>query len=203
MQRFAATLTIGLMGLAGLTPAFGFDADSQAVVDRMKTGKLVPIAEVATLMRGAERWCYRQTEAGCSWSDIYLEVTAEGASYEIGNAWNAVYDIVFTDHGTFEEGRYICETGYDWVPTVRAFRRDDGSPVGGRELHALKQEIIGYRGTEENDCFDYLFEGADAAARTVTLLQRQFTGGVHDPANDVAVTLHFDAESAEALAWYW
>ena len=168
----------------------------------MKVGKLVPITEIATLMRQSQRWCYIEQDGSCSWSDIYLDVTDAGATYEIGNAWDANFDVIFTDHGTFEDGRYICETGYDWVPTIRAMNRADGTPVNGRDLWALKTEI-GEGRNESVDCFDYLLKGSDAEAETITLLQRQFTDGVTDPINDVTVTLHFNAADAAALSWYY
>ena len=199
MRRLLACLVVGLMGIA---PAWAFDAGTEDVLNRMKVGKLVPITEIATLMRSSERWCYIEQDGSCSWSDIYLEVTDEGVTYEIGNAWDADHDVIFTDHGVFEEGRYICETGYDWVPTVRAINRADGSLVNGRPLWDLKAEIAEGRG-QGIDCFDYILKGSDAEAETVTLLQRQFTDGVTDPMNDVTVTLHFNADTAASLTWYY
>lgn len=199
MRRLLACLVVGLLGLS---PALAFDAETEDVLNRMKVGKLVPITEIATLMRQSQRWCYIEQDGSCSWSDIYLDVTDAGATYEIGNAWDANFDVIFTDHGTFEDGRYICETGYDWVPTIRAMNRADGTPVNGRDLWALKTEI-GEGRNESVDCFDYLLKGSDAEAETITLLQRQFTDGVTDPINDVTVTLHFNAADAAALSWYY
>ncbi|WP_449393699.1 hypothetical protein [Devosia riboflavina] len=199
MRRLVACLVIGLIGIS---PALAFDAGTQSVLDRMKIGKLVPITEIATLMRSSARWCYAEEEGSCSWSDIYLDVTDEGATYEIGNAWDANYDVIFTDHGKFEEGRYICETGYDWVPTLRAINRADGSDLGGRTLWELKTQI-GEGRSEGIDCFDYILKGSDTEAETITLLQRQFTDGVTDTLNDVTVTLHFNADTAAALTWYY
>lgn len=199
MRRLLACLVVALFGLS---PALAFDAGTQDVLDRMKVGKLVPITEIATLMRNSERWCYAEDEGSCSWSDIYLDVTETGATYEIGNAWDADRDVIFTDHGTFEEGRYICETGYDWVPTLRAVNRADGSAINGRPLWDLKTEI-GEGRSEGVDCFDYVLKGSDAEAETITLLQRQFTDGVTDTSNDVTVTLHFNAATAAALTWYY
>lgn len=191
-----------VIGLAGLSPALAFEAETQDVLDRMKIGKLVPIADIATLMRQSERWCYAEQDGACSWSDIYLEVTEDTATYEIGNAWDDSYDVIFTDHGAFRDGSYICETGYDWTPTLRAINRADGTIVNGRELWSLKTQIEGGRG-EDTDCFDYILKGSDAGAETITLLQRQFIGGATDALNDVLVTLHFNAESAAALTWYY
>lgn len=199
MRRLLACLVVGLIGIS---PAWAFDQGTQDVLDRMKVGKLVPITEIATLMRSSERWCYIEEEGSCSWSDIYLEVTDEGATYEIGNAWDADHDVIFTDHGTFEEGRYICETGHDWVPSLRAINRADGTAVNGRPLWSLKAEISESR-SEGIDCYDYILKGSNADAETITLLQRQFTDGVTDPINDVTVTLHFNADTAAALTWYY
>lgn len=168
MRRLLACLVIGLIGIL---PAWAFDQGTQDVLDRMKVGKLVPITDVATLMRNSERWCYIEDEGSCSWSDIYLDVTDEGATYEIGNAWDADRDVIFTDQGTFEEGRYICETGYDWVPTVRAVNRADGSIINGRPLWDLKTAISENR-NESIDCYDYILKGSDTDAETITLLQR-------------------------------
>lgn len=184
------------------SPALAFDAGTKDVLGRMKSGKLVPITDIATLMRNSERWCYAEQDGACSWSDIYLEVTDEGATYEIGNAWSADYDVIFTDRGTFRDGRYICETGYDWVPTLRAINRADGSALNGRPLWSIKTEI-GEGRSEGIDCFDYILKGSDAEAETITLLQRQFTDGATDTSNDVTVTLHFNADTAAALTWYY
>ena len=198
MRRLIACLVVALVGVS---PALAFDADTQGVLDRMKVGKLVPIADVATLMRGSERWCYLEDNGSCAWSDIYLDVTDTSATFEIGNAWNADYNVMFTDHGTLEDNRFICETTDDWVPTVRAERRSDGSAVGGRELWTLKGEMQSNRSAESIDCFDYVLKTSDSEAETITLLQRQYTNGVTDAANDVPVTLHFNAQNAAALTW--
>jgi len=200
MRRLFAFLVIAL---AGIAPAHGFARDVEDVLGRIKTGKRVPIEHVATLMRASERWCYIERDGACSWADIYLEVSADRATYEIGNAWNDEIDVTFTDHGVFQEGRYICETGYDWVPTVRAERRSDGTALKGRELAALKAEITANRASDTVDCFDYVYKGKDEAAETITLLQREYTDGVTDPVNDVTVTLHFNAEKAAALTYYY
>jgi hypothetical protein len=200
MRRLFACLAIGIVGL---TPALAFDGETQSVLDRTKVGKLVPSTEIAKLMRNSERWCYAEDDGACSWSDIYLEVTDEGATYEIGNAWDADQDVIFTDNGKFADGRYICETGNDWLPSIRAINRANGVALGGRELWALKTQIGDGRSSERIDCFDYVLKGSDAEAETITLLQRQFIDGATDTMNDVTVTLHFNAESAAALTWYY
>ncbi|ODT76818.1 MAG: hypothetical protein ABS76_30055 [Pelagibacterium sp. SCN 64-44] len=200
-MRLVVFFGVALMALSG--PAAGYDADSQAVIDRFKPGKLVPIADVGVLMMGAERWCYNQQGSECAWSDIYLWVEGDRVGYELSNPWSEGVDISFVDEAEFRDGRYICETGFDWLPSVRAFVRGDGMAIEGRDLAALKAEIatmadIGGAG----DCFDYLYRGHDAEAQTVTLLQRQFVGGVHEPVNDAEVTLHFDKAKADGLGWY-
>ena len=201
-MRLAALLIALCAGLTG--PAAAQDAGSQAVIDRMKAGKLIPISAVAVLMMGSERWCYRLQEGNCAWSDIYLSTSAKGATYEISNPWSEDVDISFIDEGVFKDDRYICETGLNWVPTVRAYGRESGTAIEGRELAALKEEIYGVVTVEDDDdCFDYLFQHQDKAAETVTLLQRQYVDGQTDPANDALVTLYFNKEAADALGWYW
>lgn len=199
MRRLMACLVISL---AALSPAFAFDSETSAALERVKVGKLVPLSTVQTLMRNSERWCYAESEGSCAWSDIYLEVTDTEATYEIGNAWNADYDVIFTDHGTFKDDRYICESDHDWLPTLRAIDRSDQTLVGGRELWTLRNEI-GDRRDQTIDCFDYVFRGSDPEAETVILLQRQFTDGVTDPNRDATVTIHFNAANAAALTWYY
>lgn len=200
MKLLLATTTI-LLTLAG--PALAFQAPVQAVIERYKASKRMSIADIATLMSGSERWCYLEENGSCAWSDIYLDVSAESATFELGNAWDDNVDIAFVDQGTFRDGRYICETGYDWVASVRASNRADGSAIGGRELAALKAEVAAVQSADVLNCFDYLFMGKDAAAETVTLLQRQYVDDVHEAGRDTLVTVHFDAESAAALTSRW
>jgi hypothetical protein len=201
MHRFALAFA-ALLALSG--PAMAYDAASQAVIDRFKPGKLVPIGEVGALMMGSERWCYAQQESECGWSDIYLGIEGDAVRYELSNPWSDAIDISFVAEGVFREDRYICETGFDWVPSVRAFDRADGQAIEGRDLEALRQEITAHIDTSlDSDCFDYLYEAHDAEAQTISLTQRQFVGGVHRPERDVAVTLHFDKANADDLGWYW
>ena len=198
-----------LLAATALTLAFGssafaFDTDTQAVISRHKANKPVSIADIATLMRASERWCYIEDAGSCSWSDIYLEVTDEGAEFEFGNAWSETVDVMFSDTGTFKDGRYICETGVDWVPTIRAANRADGTIVTGRELKQIKIDLYAQQSERVIDCFDYLYLGSDADAQTVTLMQRQYSEDeVYDPSKDTEVTLHFDAANAAALTWRW
>lgn len=190
--------------LFGASAAAAFDEATQSVIDRHKKGgKPVSMTDVAGLMQASERWCYAEMDGTCSWSDIYVEVTDAGAVFEIGNAWSETADIVFTDRGTFKDDRYICETGDDWVPTMRAFSRQDGSALGGRELWALKTEVTAAIAGGTVDCFDYLYRSSYADAQTITLLQRQYTDDVYDPNMDTEVTLHFDAADAAKLTWRW
>ena len=197
-----ALLAAAAIALVSASAALAFDADTQAVIDRHKANKPVSMTDMATLMRSSEQWCYVNQDHSCAWTDIYLEVTNLGATFEIGNAWDAETDVAFTDKGIFRDDRYICETGADWVPTVRATRRSDGSVISGRQLWELKQAIYATRDGDTQDCFDYRYLRSDPDQLTITLLQRQYTDDVHVPENDVEVTLHFDAETAAALTWY-
>ena len=63
-----------------------------------------------------------------------------------------------------------------------------------RAIAASRPDLESY-----DDCFDYLYLSSDADQQVVTLLQRQYVDGVHDAANDVEVTVHFDAEDAAGL----
>lgn len=189
--------------MATASAALAFDADSQAIINRHKSGKPVAMHDVATLMQASAQWCYLNQDHTCAWTDIYLEVTDTGATFEIGNAWDADTDIAFTDQGVFKDDRYICETGYDWVPTVRATRRSDGSTITGRLLWDLKAEIDAVRAGDIQNCFDYLYLRSDPDQETITLLQRQYADGVHDENGDVEVTLHMNTEDAAGLSWRW
>jgi hypothetical protein len=200
MRRFALSLALGLV--ASL-PVMALDDQSLAIVERLKPGKLMRIADVGVLMMGSERWCYNEHDGQCAWTDIYLQVTEDGARYEIGNAWDDTVDIVSVDEGVFRDRRYICETNFDWVPTVRAFSRDDGSALFGRDLDHLRQEIRSNLTGERNGCFDYLYRSHDAEAETVTLLQRQYNDGAYDEAGDALVTLYFNKAEADALKLSW
>jgi len=201
MRRLA--LSVFILAVSAL-PGLAFEPGIQAVLDRAKSGKLVHIGDVAVLMMGAERWCYNQRETDCAWSDIYLSVEGSEATYEISNPWSEDIDISFVDRGVLRDNRYVCEMGYDWVPSVRAYGRESGKAIEGRELEALRQEIRNViNPSDSSDCFDYLYQGADAASQVVTLLQRQYSDGVTNPANDAVVTLHFDKAVADDLGWYW
>jgi hypothetical protein len=196
-------LSVALV-VASALPGHAFDADTQAVMDRLKAGKLVQASDVAVLMRGAERWCYNEQDGNCAWSDIYLSVEGTEIRYEISNPWNEMIDISSVDHAVFEENRYVCEVGFDWIPSVRAYDRSNGTAIEGRALDALRQEIRGYATPEDNDtCYDYLYRGADADGQVVMLLQRQYVDGVTDASDDAPVTLYFDKDAAENLGWYW
>lgn len=190
--------------LAGTAPGMAYDEASQAVIERFKPGKLVPPAELVTLMMGAERWCYEKQGDECGWSDIYLSADETGASYELTNAWNETVIISMVDRGEFRDERYFCEMGLDWVPSLRAFSSADGVTIEGRELAALRDEIAPLVEADQSaDCFDYIYRGHNADAQTVTLLQRQFVGGAHAEDMDAIVTLHFDPDTARSLGWYW
>lgn len=183
--------------------AMAFDADIQAIIDSHKAGKPVAIHDLAQFMTASEQWCYINQDHTCAWTDIYLEVTKLGAIFEIGNAWDGETDITFTDKGVFKDDRFVCEAGYDWVPTMQATRRSDGSVINGRLLWDLRLAIYDTREGDTQDCFDYLFLRVDPDQDVVTLLQRQYVDEVHDPGRDVEVTLHFNAEDAAGLLWRW
>lgn len=192
-----------VVALATAPAAMAFDAEVQDIIASHKAGKPVAMHDVATLMQLSAQWCYLYQEHSCAWTDIYLDVTDKGATFEIGNAWDADTDIAFTDRAVFRDDRYICETGYDWVPSLRATRRSDGSVLGGRMLWDLKAKVAVNRDAESIDCFDYLYLRSDADGETVTLLQRQYTDDVHVESNDVEVSVHFNAEDAAGLLWRW
>ncbi len=196
LAAMAMVLTTGSVALA-------FDADIQSIISRHKANKPVSMTDMAQFMRASEQWCYDNQDHSCAWTDIYLEVTDTGASFEIGNAWDADTDIAFTDEGLFKDDRYICETGKDWVPSVRATRRSDGSVIGGRMLWEVKTAIYATRDGDTQDCFDYLYLRSNPDQQTVTLLQRQYTDDQHVEGNDVEVSLHFNAEDAAGLTWRW
>lgn len=197
------TLLVAAALLATPGTAVAMDSASQAVTERYKPQKLMRIDDVATLMAGSERWCYAEDAGACNWTDIYLEVTEKGAEYEIANAWTEDTDIAFVDRGEFREGRYICETGYDWIPSARATRKD-GTVIGGRELAAIRDEVRQANSGDNHLCFDYLYLSMDEAADTIKILQRQYEpDGFTDPSSDVEVTIHFDATAAAALALRW
>jgi hypothetical protein len=194
-------LAVAALTLAAIIPVHAFDDATQDVVRRHKANKPVSAADIATLMQSSERWCYAEDAGSCAWTDIYLDVTDTGATFEIGNAWSEDIDLIFTDRGTFE-GSQVCEAGDDWIDSTRAINRADGQQIYGRELWALKAEVKSVQ-NGIIDCFDYLYRSSDDARQTVTLLQRQYQDGVQLPERDTEVTLHFDADTAKALTWRW
>jgi hypothetical protein len=196
LTTLALTLALG-------SSAFAFDADTQDVIGRHKANKPLKTTDIATLMRSSERWCYAEDAGTCSWSDIYLGVTDEGAEFEIGNAWDETVDVMFTDTGVFKDGRYICETGADWVPTIRAANRADNTIVTGKALKQIKTDLYARQSETVIYCFDYLYLGSDPETQTVRLLQRQYAEDVYDPTKDTEVTIHFNADNAAALTWRW
>lgn len=200
-MRILAVIVALSLTLGG--PAIAFDAATQAIIAHQKSGKPVPIADVQVLMLSSESWCYLEDANSCAWSEIYLSMDADGAAYESSDAWNETIDIAYVDHGRFAEGGVICDTDIDWLPNMRAVRRDDGSMVSGRALRDLKTEIAAALGAPSHNCYDYIYRGADPAAQTLTLLQRQSTDGVHDPEQDTLVSLQFDPDTAAALTLRW
>lgn len=193
-------LAAGALILVAVSSAWAFDADTEALIARYKMGKPVAITDVAQLMRASEAWCYDQQETSCAWREVYLDVTEDRVVFELANAWDEQFDYAMTDEAVFAQNR-ICQTGFNWIPSLRATSRDDGRAIGGRALHDLRAAIAESRPdiATYDDCFDYLFMAADPEQDTVTLLQRQYVDAVHDTANDVEVTIHFNADDAAGL----
>jgi hypothetical protein len=200
MRRVLVAMAVTLISVAS---ASAFDAETQAAIGKYKSGKLVAATDLAQLMKSSALWCYKQEGDTCGWGDVYLEVTETGPTMEVGNAWDAELDAYFTDYGAFTDNRYVCETDYDWVPSVRVVRRSDNASVGGHELHAIKQQVRVNRAGNTVDCYDYLFLSADPETQVVTLLQRQYTDGAYIAGSDAEVRVHMDAAEAARLTWRW
>ena len=172
----------------------------EAIANATKAGKWLHADEVAGLMQSAEAWCYKEENNTCDWSEIYLEVTLEpqGITYESTNSWSDDKDVYFVDKAEFRDDRYVCEFGYDKVPSTRA-TRSDGTPVGGRELNALRDEVAEGRAGAPDYCFDYTFGFYDPVRETISLTQRQYLDGVVDPSKEASITLYFNAVDAVEL----
>ena len=191
------TAAAAMLALSG--PAFAFDPAIAEIVATLKPKAMVDTKDLAALMQGSERWCYKEDDGSCSWSDVYLQPTAAGPRLEVSSAIRDEYDLYFFNQAIFLEDRYSCEYGYDWSASARLTRRSDGTPVNGRELDAVRVQLADSVGDEAPHCFDYLFVGADTEANTVTLLQRSYMDMVKVEGSEVPVTLHFDAADANAL----
>lgn len=183
--------------------SLAFDDATQALVDRQKPGKALTTDQLAQVMLSSERWCYREDAGTCGWTGIYLHADKTGAQFEIANSWSADIDIAYQQSGTFSGRHQLCETDAEWVSTMRATHRGDGSAIGGRELAALKADIAAVLVADTDDCFNYLYRSADPRAQTISLLQRQYVEARHNPDQDVTVTVHFDAQSGAALTTRW
>lgn len=193
-----------VLSLASTLPGLAFDADSQALVDRMKVGKPLAMDAAVPLMLGAERWCYSQRDEECGWSEIYLEIKDDKLHYELSNPWNEAVDISYVSEVEIRDNAQICEIGFNWLPSVRAYSRDTGLSIEGRELAALKQDVLAIVDpTLSHDCYSYVYGGSDAEAETITLTQKQYIGGAYQPDMDAEVVLHYDKERADNLGWYW
>lgn len=199
MTRMLAALALFFAGTAAV---LSFDSATQAIIDRYKAQKPVAGADLAKLMQASERWCYAEDAGACSWSDIYLDVTPEGAQFEISNAWSEAIDIAYVESGVFKDRR-LCETGLDWIHTVYGINRADNTAIRGRALHAIKEQLTANQLEPVIDCFDYLYVSSDPQRQTVTLLQRQYADNVYQADADVTVTLHFDPDTATGLALRW
>ena len=191
----AMALTLGMASAAQ-----AYDADIEAIIDGQKPGKAMARQSVSTLMAGAEAWCYDEMRGACSWREVYLDVRQDGVTFELANYYALDIDYAFTDQGVFR-GNKICQSGFNWLPSLRASYRTDGRMMGGRDLQDFRLAMTEARPRIDSysDCFDYLYVSSDAAKDTVTLLQRQYDNEGYYPAGDVEVTLHFDKESAAAL----
>jgi hypothetical protein len=190
----AAMLTLAGPALAEVYPS------AEVIANTTKPGKWLHADELAGLMREAEAWCYNEVDGTCDWSEVYLGVTldAQGITYESVNSWDTAIDVYFTDKAEFRDDRYVCEFGYDKVPTTRAID-SDGKQLSGRVLQRLRDEITEGRVDRPNYCFDYTYGSYDAAGNTMTLTQRQYLDGVVDPSKEAKITLHFNAADAAAL----
>lgn len=186
--------------LALASPAFAIDPSPEVISNTYKSGKPLHIDEVQALMRQAEIWCYNEDSGTCDWAEIYLSAAGgpEGVVYESTNAWNSDTDVTFVDKAQFQD-KLLCEYGYDKVPSTRAVNRTDGSVIGGRALDALRAEVYANQTGNSDDCFDYLYMSYNAAAGTMALKQRQYVGGVLDPALESDITLHFNAADVPSL----
>lgn len=190
----AATLALAGPALAQIYPS------PEAIANSTKSGKWLHADEVAGLMQAAEVWCYNEADGTCDWSEIYVGVTLDpqGITYESVNSWDTAIDVYFTDKAEFRDDRYVCEFGYDKVPSTRAINAD-GTSVGGRVLEALRAQVAEGRIDRPNYCFDYVYGSYDAAAGTMSLTQRQYLDGVVDPSKAAEITLHFNAADAATL----
>lgn len=186
--------------LALATPALALDAASDAVVARLKPGKPIKMSDVATFMRGSEKWCYAQQDDTCGWTDIYLDVGDTDVQYEGGAAWNEDTDAFIVHAAALKDNRYICEVAENPAPTTRAISRKDGHVLVGRELATFKQDVAAsYTDSSKLNCFDYTFVSVSPDRESLVIHQRQWLDGVTDQANDVDVTLHFDPAVADKL----
>ncbi len=196
---FAAAVT-----LVCAAPVVALDAEADAIIAHFKPTKTLPIASIATFMRGSQKWCYAEDNGTCGWTDIYLDVTEASAQYEGGAAWNEDTDIAIVHDTELRDGRFICEIPESPVPTTHAVSRRDGRAIGGRELAALKLEIAAaYANDSEYNCFDYTFVSVSEDRENIVVRQRQYLDGVTDPSNDVLVTIHYDSAVANALTLRW
>lgn len=200
MSRLCAAIVLTLLGCA---TASGFDAETKAVIAGYKSHKPLAASDVQTLMRSSERWCYLEEAGSCAWTDIYLEVTADSARFEIGSPFTDEIDIFYSESGAFSAEGRLCETSDARLESMHAANRSDGKVITGRALQAIRDQLAADRHDDVDDCFGYLYLGTDADAQTVTLVQRQYTKNVYRPEKDVTVTLHFDPANAEALTLRW
>jgi hypothetical protein len=186
------------LGLAG--PAFALPDEIQTIVETYRAEKPVLAADLGTLMQAAERWCYDEMDGTCGWSDIYLDVGGDTATYQIGYLWDEDIETYITETIAID-GNRVCETGETFERSLIA-RHPGGELILGRELHDLRAEFLA--NTDRTiQCFDYIYLSASPADETVTLRQRSWTGEETSAADDAIVTLHFDPVAAAALTHRW
>ena len=189
--------------LAACTPALAFDDAVQSFADHFKVGKPVPASALVVLMMEAETWCYNQRDNECGWSEVYLSDDGENVRYELSNPWDEAVDIAYVSQIARRDDGQLCEIGFDWLPSLRAYAREDGLSLEGRDLEDMRQRVFNVVDpADSSDCYSYVYGGADSDAETMTLTQRQYIGGEYQPGMDAEVTLHFDQDSARHLGWY-
>ncbi len=190
--------------LAVSSPVVAFDDAVQSFTDHFKIGKPIPSSALPMLMLEAEVWCYNQREDECGWSEIYLRDDGKSVRYELSNPWSEDVDIAYVSEIELRDNGQICEIGFDWLPSLRAYGREDGLSLEGRDLEDMRQRVLNVVDpAQSSDCYSYIYEGYDEDSQTVTLTQRQYIGGEYQAGMNAEVALHFDRDSANRLGWYF
>ncbi len=190
--------------LAACSPVLAFDDAIQSFTDHFKAGKPVPSSALVVLMMESETWCYNQRENECGWSEVYLSDDGTTVRYELSNPWDEAVDIAYVSEIERRQNGQICEVGFNWLPSLRAYGRADGLSLEGRDLEDMRHRVLYVVDpADSSDCYSYVYEGFDAEAETVTLTQRQYVAGQYQSGMDAEVTLHFDKDTAQHLGWYF